>query len=126
MQTALTLKKKFQLTNTITLSLFALLIAQFIVTHAYRSTGFNWPVLALQTLPLLALLPSLLKHHYRSYSWLCFILLLYFIVAVMEVSASNATLSDNVFLCITCFLFISSMLCSRYAQRVQKGLDDHV
>ncbi len=66
------------------------------------------------------LLPGLLSQYYRVYSWLCFIILLYFVVAVMGAFSSVSKPSDYVFLFFTVVLFNVSMMCSRYAQRVQK------
>jgi len=75
----------------------------------------------IQTLPLFILAPSLLSRYYRAFSWLCFIMLLYFIMAVMGALSSIANILDYLFVLFTVALFISSMLCSRYAQRLQKG-----
>ena len=82
----------------------------------------SWGFLLLQILPLLALLPDLLSRRYRAYSWLCFLLLLYFIFAVEASLASNASPLDHLSLGLIVATFISSMLCARYAQRVQKML----
>lgn len=88
-----------------------------------RETGTNWIVFGIQILPLLCFIPGLMSQYYRVYSWLCFVMLLYFIVAVMEVSASTATATDGLFLALVTLLFTSSMFCSRYAQRVQKNVE---
>lgn len=81
-----------------------------------RSEGILWPVWVLQCLPLLLFLPGLIKPFYRSYSWFCFLLLLYFIAATENSFKSTAGATDYLFLTFTVLLFIVSMLRSRWLQ----------
>lgn len=104
------------------MSLYFSLLALFLVWNIFRSQGINWVVLAIQCVPLLALLPNLLSRYYRSYSWLCFVIMLYFIVAVMGAFSSAANILDYTFVALCVVIFITSMMCSRYAQRVQKNI----
>jgi len=99
-------------------------LGTFVYWGLSRSGGFNIVIFCIQAIPLLLLLPGLISQYYRVYSWLCFVILLYFVVAVMGAFASTAKISDFVFLSFTVVLFIVSMMCSRYAQRVQKGLTE--
>ena len=104
-------------------ALFIALLTLILYWNLTRPSGFNWVVMSMQFLPLLALVPGLYSQHYRAYSWLCFMMLLYFIFAVQGAFASTANLSDYLFVLLCMSLFCSSMMCSRYAQRVQKNLD---
>jgi uncharacterized membrane protein len=117
----LNFEQKFSLSKHITHLLLLALAVLFFASQLTRSSGPNWVVLSIQIGPLLCFIPGLVSQYYRVYSWLCFVLLLYFVVAVMEVNASNTTQGDSIFLALTVLLFVSSMLCSRYAQRVQKN-----
>lgn len=85
--------------------------------NIFRPGGPLWAILIVQLLPLLAFLPGIIKKYYRTYSWLCFILLFYFIRAVEGVFLSNANAADWLFLLLVVVLFINSMLCSRWLQR---------
>ena len=105
-------------------SLLAALLALFLYWNIFRESGFSAAVLLFQTLPLVALLPGLWRLAYRSYSWLCFVLLFYFIFAVQRVFLSNSHASDFIFLALTVSLFITSMVASRWLQRLQKGVFD--
>ncbi len=87
-----------------------------------RSSGFSFAVLAIQAGPILALLPGIIQKRYRSYNWLCFLLLFYFIFAVERVFTSVSNTSDFLFLALIVLLFISSMMTSRWLQRLQKGV----
>lgn len=75
----------------------------------------------LQSLPLLVLSPGLFKGYYRSFSWFCFFLLLYFIWAVEGVFRSDANWLNYSYLFLVCALFVSAILCGRYYQRILKG-----
>lgn len=101
--------------------LFALLITLFIFWNVTRHDGFNVGIFLFQTLPLLALLPGLLQPLYRSYTWLCFLLLFYFIFSIQRVFSSVSHTSDVIFLGLIVMLFVSSMMTSRWMQRLQKG-----
>lgn len=113
---------KFVLTRNLTFVFFAGLIVLFVVGQILRPQGINWVILLAQISPLLAFVPGLRSQYYRAFSWLCFLMLLYFVAAVMESLASTATVSDYVFLFLTVAIFSTSMMCSRYAQRVQKNI----
>ena len=95
------------------------LILVMVEWNLTRANGPTWQILLLQILPLLLLLPGLIKKHYRTYIWLCFILLFYFIKGVEGVLVSTAVYSDYLFLSLVIFLFINSMLCSRWLQQFQ-------
>ncbi|WP_075185821.1 DUF2069 domain-containing protein [Teredinibacter haidensis] len=86
-----------------------------------RASGPNWVVLSAQSLPLLVLLPGLWQKYYRSYSWLCFVILMYFVKGIDGVFMSTANWSDALFVALTVTTFISAMLAARWLQRQQKG-----
>jgi uncharacterized membrane protein len=70
-------------------------------------------------IPLLLILPGLLTKHYRSYSWLCFLMLAYFISYVVQVYSPTRDLHDSFGLAATVVVFISAMFASRWLQRLQ-------
>lgn len=104
----------------ISMSLYIALLFLFLYWNITREEGFLVGIWLVQSLPLLALLPGMLKKYYRTYSWLCFGLLFYFIFAVERVFSSVHQLSDYIFLGLVVLLFISSMMTSRWMQYVQK------
>lgn len=67
-------------------------------------------------LPLLAFFPSVLKLQVRSYVWLCFILLGYFLVAVPNVMACTTWLSVMEVASIV-VMFIAAMMFVRWRSR---------
>jgi len=68
----------------------------------------------LQTVPLLLVLPGLLKNHTRSYLWLCFILLLYITAAIVDVMMPGRGWQHGVLLVLSLTLFFSAMMASRW------------
>jgi len=96
------------------------LLVLFLVWNFVRNSGPSWIIFAAQTLPLLLLLPGLWQRYYRSYSWLCFLILVYFIKAVDGAFMSNASWIDYLFLLLTVNTFISAMMAARWLQRLLK------
>lgn len=114
------LANKAHISKTLTLFFIASMLVLFISHQILNIHDINWTALTLQSLPLVLLLPSLIGNHYRAYSWLCFIMLLYFIFAVMNALISTADTVDYLFLVLTVLIFITAMMASRWLQRVQK------
>lgn len=71
-------------------------------------------IFALQAMPLLLLLPGLLRRRWRSYVWLCFILLLYFMNAVLALFAPGRLFIDWLILAAIIGLFVAAMLFIRW------------
>lgn len=76
-----------------------------------------WPALLLQIVPLIMLLPGIVLKRYRSYSWVCFLMLIYFVSYVVQVYASSSKWIDWLGLLTTIILFVSAMYASRFLQR---------
>lgn len=80
---------------------------------------FSAAGLAVQWVPLLLPLWGMLKDTYKSYNWLCFVVLAYFLFIVPNVMSDQASWSDWLQLLLTCTLFVSAMLVSRWLQAWQ-------
>ncbi len=116
------LAQKVRITLIINYALYAAVLGLFLMWNIQRDEGFKVGIFLFQTLPLLAFLPGMIQGAYRTYSWLCFILLFYFIFAVQSVFSSIRSGSDFIFIGLLVSLFISSMMMSRWLQRLQKGI----
>ena len=80
-------------------------------------------IVAIQTLPLLAFLPGMLKRWPKLYMWLCFVILLYFCQGVV-----NAFMLPHVLgilglieSLLTVGLFIAAMYAGRYLAQLQRA-----
>ncbi|UTA46699.1 DUF2069 domain-containing protein [Simiduia sp. 21SJ11W-1] len=78
--------------------------------------------LIIQLVPLLIFVPGMLAKHYRTYSWLCFVVLFYFIVGVTNVMSPLADVYGWVTLLASVVLFNAAMMTSRWLQYAGKAL----
>jgi len=95
------------------------LVLLFSATHMLHPHGPNWTILIAQTLPLLLLAPGMAQRYHRSFSWLCFLMLIYFIKAVDGAFAPQANWGDYLFVTLSVSTFVFAMLAARCLQRDQ-------
>lgn len=101
------------------------LLALFSLNQWFRSEGisiFQWTV---QCGPLLMFWLGLRKRHRRTYLWLCFVLLLYFIKGVEGVMVVKPDLFYMTLLISSTSLFITSMMAARWQFLREKILFDY-
>jgi uncharacterized membrane protein len=80
--------------------------------------AFLW---VLWTGPLLVFLPGLLRGTWKTYLWLCFVLLVYFMVVVGNLFGPGAGPADWLQLALICVLFNTAMFYARWRQRELAG-----
>lgn len=100
---------------------FAVLVAVQVADALQRSFPPLWWALAL--LPLLVFIPGLWRDHLRSYIWLCFVLLLYFINMVERLFVDPSDPVAVVGMAAVAGLFISAMLYVRWRARELRALE---
>lgn len=98
-------------------SAYLVLLAVIIWDTWVATTDRFWIPLGLQLIPLLLILPGILQRYYRSYSWLCFLSLIYFTSFVVQVYSSNSQWQDWLGLVASVIIFITGMYASRWLQR---------
>jgi uncharacterized membrane protein len=59
-----------------------------------------------------------------THAWLCFLLLMYFLVAVQNLFASNRDLFDVLRLALIVVVFLSSMMYVRWGSRARRAADE--
>lgn len=69
-----------------------------------------------QCLPLLIFVPGLWQDRQRTYSWLCFVILLYFTWSVTNVMSPLGFWRDWLVLGLSVTLFVAAMMTSRWLQ----------
>ena len=92
----------------------ALLLQQCVDAWVREAPWFIW---LLKSLPLLLFLPGMLKDRLRSYIWLCFVCLGYFLVLVQRVFAEPGSALVVSGLLAVVILFTSAMLYVRWRAR---------
>jgi uncharacterized membrane protein len=75
----------------------------------------DWALVNLKLMPLLIFIPGLIKQTFRTYSWICFVCLIYFVV-IFPVAYTRSLWSDWLVTLLVTILFISSMMTSRWLQ----------
>ncbi|WIO73401.1 DUF2069 domain-containing protein [Porticoccaceae bacterium LTM1] len=91
----------------------------FIITLFFNALLRDAPLMiyAITLLPLLIFIPGMLKEHYKSYSMLCFVCLMYFTVITVNLFKPEPSVWDVMEMVWVCILFISAMMFSRWKQR---------
>ena len=96
------------------LSWSALLLQQSADAWSHQAPWFIW---VLKLLPLLLFLPGMLKDNLRSFIWLCFVCLGYFLILVQRIFAQPDNLLVIGGLVAVVVLFIAAMLYVRWRAR---------
>ena len=81
-----------------------------------------WIVWVIKLLPLLLFLPGMLRDRLRSFIWVCFVCLLYFIVLVQRLFVESGSPIVIVGTVAVVTLFIASMLYVRWRARELRAL----
>jgi uncharacterized membrane protein len=91
-----------------------LLLQQAVDAGVHQAPWFIW---LLKLLPLLLFLPGMLNDNLRSFIWLCFVCLGYFLILVQRVFAQPDSLLVIGGLIAVVILFIAAMLYVRWRAR---------
>ncbi len=109
----------------ICISAYWLLLVAMIVTSlpAVLPEGTSFVVvMAVKLVPLLLVLPGILKDHLRAFIWLCFIDLLYFTQAVVEVFLSQGDILDISITVLTVLIFCAAMMYIKWEKAAGREL----
>ena len=104
------------------LSWAALLLQQSVDAGLQQAPWFIW---VLKLMPLLIFLPGMYKDNLRSFIWLCFVCLGYFMILVQRMFAQPDSLLVASGLLAVVLLFIAAMLYVRWRARELRLLDAH-
>jgi len=116
------LKRKLTLAKRLNWFCYIALLVLFAVWNLFIPGGsVKWWIL--QTVPLLLVLPGLLKGNHRSYLWLCFILLLYITAGIVDVMMPTRGWQHGALTALSLTLFLSAMMTSRWQVQVQSAAD---
>ncbi len=95
---------------------FSLLVLFLFKTVLFPMGGrdLNYTMWAVHSLPLLLFLPGLLRGDHRSYAWLSFAILMYFMVTVEAMFTPSASIYHSLTLVLVVVLFIACVLNIRW------------
>lgn len=89
-----------------------------IVRLAPETRAFLWVI---WVVPLLVFLPGLVRGGWKSYLWLCFVVLVYFMVTVSELFGPKREIADVFELVLIVVLFVAAMMYARWRKRELAG-----
>jgi len=85
--------------------------------------GARWPlVLAIELIPLVIVLPGVLRGKARAHAWLCFVLNLYFIKGVLATLQPARQVFGWIELSLSVLLFITALLYVRWRFQYERRL----
>lgn len=118
------LRKKARITRVITITsyigLMLLFTLWYMLIHPLE-VGKPWVIWALHVLPLACFLPAIKSGNPRSHAWLCFVLLLYFIEAILATTTSVETrVFGAIYTLLTATLFSAAMMYARWGSQFAK------
>ncbi len=107
--------KKIILGRAISFSCVLGLIMLYTLT-AGLNDNLNLVLWIIPCLSLVIFLPGMMRDQYRSYSWLCFVILIHFTVSITGIMSELAAWNDLVQLILSVSLFNAAMMTSRWMQ----------
>ena len=114
-----TLTRKLAIARKLNWVCYGGLLLLFAVWNLFLDGSLKWWLL--QTVPLLLVLPGMLKQQQRSYLWLCFILLLYITAGIVDVMMPTRGWQHGALTALSLILFMSAMMTSRWQVQLQNA-----
>lgn len=114
---------KARLSRYITVISYVALLALFAAWHfvLVPVPGANpLTIVLFKSALLLAFAPTVISGNPRGHAWLCFVLLLYFIVAVIDASVPETFMVGTAACVLISILFTSAMMYARWQSRYRK------
>jgi uncharacterized membrane protein len=113
-QDAQLLHNKLRLGQVLAIGSYIGLLVFFILQNLLSETG-NLKTWLVEIIPLIIFIPGLIKQTHRTYSWICFVTLMYFL-AIIPLLMAHWRWSDWLVTLLVCTLFLSAMMTSRWLQ----------
>lgn len=113
----MTLEAKARISGQITRISFVLLLLFYTARFLWlapASAGNPWVIWLVYLLPLIGFTPSVLSGKPRPHAWLCFVLLIYFLGAVVTATQPNLALYGWIEALLLVTLFNGAMLFARW------------
>jgi uncharacterized membrane protein len=109
------LQSKLRYTQIIFFITYGSLLLLFTALNAMTGDG-SIKLWFVQCVPLLIFVPGLIKNRYKTYSWICFVILPYFTWSVVNVMSPLIRWHDIVVVVLSVIIFIVAMMISRWLQ----------
>lgn len=120
----MTLSRKARLSGLITqITFFSLLLFYTVrfLWWAPASSDHPWVIWLVYLVPLLGFTPAVIKGTPRPHAWLCFVLLLYFLGAVLTATQPQLALLGYLESLLLVLLFTAAMMFARWQSQWQRA-----
>jgi len=107
--------RKFLAARMLFLICYAVMLLLFCLLNLFLDQG-SFKLLLVQCVPLLIFVPGLVQQRYRTYSWICFVILPYFTWSVVNVMSPLIRWHDIAVLILSVIIFVTAMMASRWLQ----------
>lgn len=107
--------KSLRIARGICLACYVVMLVLFTAQNIFSADG-GIKLWLVQTLPLLIFIPGLIQQRFRTYSWICFVILLYFTWSVVNVMSPFIRWLDVIVVVLSVTIFITAMMTSRWLQ----------
>lgn|SRR5690554_4398719 len=107
--------RKFLAARMLFLICYAVMLLLFCLLNFFLDQG-SFKLLLVQCVPLLIFVPGLVQQRYRTYSWICFVILPYFTWSVVNVMSPLIRWHDIAVLILSVIIFVTAMMASRWLQ----------
>lgn len=98
-----------------------LLLLLVYIIQTFAVTPLNWTILAIGVLPIVFMFRPVWRGEPMSHAWLCFMLLMYFLVAVKNMFSPARDGLDIARLVTIIVVFLSSMMYVRWGSRARRA-----
>ena len=112
---ATVIHRKFLAARMLFLICYAVMLLLFCLLNLFLDQG-SFKLLLVQCVPLLIFVPGLVQQRYRTYSWICFVILPYFTWSVVNVMSPLIRWHDIAVLILSVIIFVTAMMASRWLQ----------
>ncbi|CAH0992586.1 hypothetical protein SIN8267_02719 [Sinobacterium norvegicum] len=125
----MTIAKKLTITRWVSITSYVALIILLALKSFYfapeeAALATRFAVFMFSTVPLLIFIPGMIQDTHRSYTWICFVVLGYFIYAVTALAVpAEAALIDWFYCFLTVTLFTFAMMFVRYKKYHEAGYE---
>jgi len=115
-------KTKARISHLVTVTSYVVLLLLLSAWHLvlYPIDGNTWVIWAWHCVPLLAFAHVVFKGIPRGHAWLCFMLLIYFVQAVLSAMHPVTGLIGLIYALVISTLFTSAMMFARWQSRYNK------
>src|SRR5690606_23791562 len=94
---------------------YAVMLLLFCLLNLFLDQG-SFKLWLVQCVPLLIFIPGLVQQRFRTYSWICFVILPYFTWSVVNAMSPLIRWHDLLVVVLSVVIFISAMMISRWLQ----------